>query len=92
MRQSEVGSILCQRVHLLLGYRILDGLVLIVRGGIMIRHAIDLRGTEALQAACPHAIESLGRGDLMTVEAIDIQLGGAIADLLHHVLIPDLVK
>ena len=42
MRQSEVGGILCQRIHLFFRYRVLDGFVLIMRRRVVIRHAIDL--------------------------------------------------
>ena len=92
MRQSEIGRIPGQHIHLLLRYRVCDGLVLIVRGGVVIRHTEDLLRTETLQASFPHALEGLRRSDLMTIQAVDIQLRGTILDLLDHVPVPYFIK
>ena len=59
VRQSELGGILRQRVHLFLRYRILDGFVLIMSRGVMVWHTIDLLGTETLQSPAPHPVEGL---------------------------------
>ena len=92
MRQSELGCVLGQCIHLLLRYRILDRLILIVRRCIVIGHTENLLGAETLQSACTHAVESLRRCYLMTVQAVDIQLCWSVIHLLHHVLIPYLIK
>ena len=92
VRQSEVCRVLRQRVHLRLRYRILDGLVLIVRRRVMIGHAVDLLRTEALQPSGPHAFERLWRGHLVTVQTVDIELCRSVLHLLHHVPVPNLIK
>ena len=92
MGQSEIGSILSQHIHLMLRYGVLDGLILIMCRGVMIRHADNLLRTEAFQSSCTHALEGLGRGDLVTIEPVDIQLCGTVRYLLDHMLVPYLVK
>ena len=92
MGQSEVGGIPGKGVHLFLRYGVFDGFVLVVCGGVMVGHTENLLGSETFQPTFSHAVESLWRGHLMTVEAVDIKLGGTVFNLLHHVLVPYLVK
>ena len=92
MRQSELGGILGQCVDLFLGYRVLDGLVLIVRRGVMVRHTEYLLGTETLQTTGAQAVEGLGRSHFMTVESVDIQLCGTVVHLLDDMPVPDLIE
>src|SRR5574344_1465599 len=74
MCQTEIGSILCQCVHLLLRYRIFDWLVLIMSWSMMVRHAIDMVRTEAPQSSFPHTCKCLRRSHLMTIQPVKIQL------------------
>ena len=90
--ETEVGGILCQCIHLLLGYRVLDGFVLIVGGSVMVGHTVDMVGTEALESSLPHTCECLWRRHLVTIEAVDVKLCGTVFNLLYDVLVPDLVK
>ena len=57
--QSELLGILCQRRNLLGTDGVLDRLVLVVRWRIVVGHAENVVGTEALQSASPHAVKSL---------------------------------
>ena len=90
--QSKLLGILSQRVHLLLRDGVSDGFVLVVRGCVVVGHAVDVVRTEALQSTGSHAIESLGRRHLVTIEAVDVQLGGTIVNNLYDVLVPYLIK
>ena len=92
MRQSEVGCILRQHIHLLFRYRVFDGLILIMRRCVMIRHTEDLLRTETFQSPGPHALKGLGRSHLMTIEPVDIQLRGTVLDLLDHMFVPYLIE
>ena len=90
--QSKLLGILSQRVHLLLRDGVGNGFVLVVRGCVVVGHAVDVVRTETLQTTGSHAIESLGRRHLMTIEAVDVQLGGTIVNNLYDVLVPYLIK
>ena len=92
MRQMEVAGVACQCFHLTGRDWVLDGLVLVVRGRVMVRHTENLLRTETLNAALTEAFESLWRGDLMAVEAVNIELGGTVGDVLDDVGIPYLVE
>ena len=52
IRQAEILRILFQGIHLILGYRVLDRLILVQCRDIVVRHTSDLRGTEGLQSTC----------------------------------------
>ena len=58
-------------------------------GEISLALAID---GEALQTSLPHAVESLRRGHLMTVQTVDVQLGRPVGNLLDDVPVPYLIK
>ena len=58
----------------------------------MVGHAVDVVGAEGFEAALTHAGEGLRTGHLVHVQAVDIQLVGAILDVLHHVAVPDFVE
>ena len=92
VRQSEVLGILGQRVNLLGRDGVCDGLVLVVGGCVVVGHAEDVVGTETFQSTGSHAVESLGRCHLVTVEAVDIQLGRTVVDNLYDMLVPNLIK
>ena len=92
MGKSELGCILGEGVHLLTRNGILDRFVLIVCRCIVIGHTEYLLGAETFQSACTHAVECLRRCYLVTVQAVDIQLRRTSLHLLHHVLIPYLIK
>ena len=92
MRQSEFLGILRQRCHLLGRYWVLDRFVLIVRRGVVVGHTIDFVRTETLQSPTPHAFKSLGRRHFVAIQAVDVQLRRSVVHLLHHVLVPYLIK
>ena len=90
--QTEFCRILRQHVNLLTRYRVLDGFILVVCRRIVIGHAVYSLRTEAFQSPGPHTLESLRRRHFVAVEAVDIKLCRPVFHLLHHVLIPYLVK
>ena len=90
--QPKLSRIALEGLHLSPRYRVGYRLVLVVGGDVVVGHAVDLSGTEALQSPSAEAVESLRRGDLVTVESVDVQLGGAVGNLLYHVAVPNLVK
>ena len=65
--QTEIGRILGQRVHLCFADRVLYRLILVVRRSIVVRHTINVVGTETFQASGTHAGESLRTGHFMTI-------------------------
>ena len=90
--ETELFGVLCQRLHLSATNGVLNGLILIVGGGVVVGHAIDLLGTEAFDAAVAHTLECLRRRYLVGIETIDVELGWSIGYNLHHVGVPYLVK
>ena len=92
MRQSEFGRIRDEGVHLLLGDRVLDRAVLVLRGRIVVRHAEDLFRPQAAEAAGAQAVEGLGTRHFVAVEPVDIQLVRAAVHVLDDMRIPDFVK
>ena len=92
VRQAEVLSVLSQSIYLSARHGVFYRFVLVVRRRIMVGHAIDVVGAETPQPAPPHALEGLRTGDLVAVEAVDVELCGAVLHLLHHVGVPDFVE
>ena len=92
MSQTEIGSVLCQRVDLILRDRIFDRFILIVCRGVMIRHTIDTFRAKRFQTTFPHAGKSLRTGHFMTVQPVDVKLCGSLFDHRHHVGIPNFVE
>ena len=92
MGEAEISGVLSQRIHLLLRYRILYGLVLVVGGCVVVWHAEDMVWTKALEAATAHPLKSLWAGHLVAVKAVNIQLSGSVLHYLHYMSVPYLVK
>ena len=90
--QGKVARILGKGVDLLLRHGVGNGLVLVVRGRVMVGHAENLPWTEALQSPRPHAGKGLGRSHLVAVQAVDIELRRTVVNLLNHVSVPDFVE
>ena len=92
VRESELGGIGREGVHLFLGNRILDGHFLALGRGVVVRHAENLLRTQAADAPRAQAVESLRARHLVAVEPVDVQLVGAAFHMLDDVCVPDLVK
>ena len=90
--EAEVVGILFQRVDLLARDGVFDGLVLVVGRRVVVRHTIDSLRAEALQAPGAQAGESLRAGDLVAIEAVDVELCGTVVDDLDDVTVPYFVK
>ena len=90
--KTKFSGILRQCVNLLLGYRVLDGFVLIVGRSVMVGHTVDMVGTEALESSLPHTSECLWRRHLVAIETVDVKLCGTVFYLLNDVLVPDFIK
>jgi hypothetical protein len=90
--EAKVFGILSQSIDLLLADGVLDGLVLIVCGRIVVGHAVDMVGAEALEASPAQSGKCLRAGHLVAVETVDIELRRSVFDDLYDVLVPDFVK
>ena len=60
--------------------------------GVVVRHAEYSFRPEALDAPCPESVKSLWAGDLVTIEAVYVELGRAILDKRNDMRVPDFVK
>ena len=69
--QAELVGVFLQRVYLVARYGVFNRFVLVVGGCIVVGHAVDALGAEALQAAGSQAGKGLRTGDFVTIEAVD---------------------
>ena len=90
--ESEIGCIFSEGFDLCPADRVLDGLVLVVRRRVVVRHTEDFVRPEAFEASLPHSFESLRRSDFMAVKPVDIELSGSVFHVLHHMGVPNLIE
>ena len=88
---AELLTVLPERLHLLAAYGVVDALLL-VAGGVVVGHGHDALGAEGLDTLVAQGVEGLRRGHLVSVEAVDVELSGAVLHVLHDVGVPDFIE
>lgn len=90
--QSELITVLVERVNLETSHGISDRLVLVMGLNVMVGHEEVLLRAEHLKPAFAQTVKSLRGGHLMAIEPVDIKLGRTVLYNLHNVPVPDFIK
>ena len=88
---AKLGAVGSEGLHLLATYGVVDAFLLVTRS-VMVGHCHHMIGAEYADVLVSECVERLRCGHLMTVEAVDIKLCGAIFHLLYYVGVPNLIE